>query len=99
MHQGADIVVQSLHKTLPVLTQTSILHVCSDRVDVENIVRQLTVIESTSPSYVLMASADKCVDLLEQEGEQLFSVYRSRLAQFSEQMKALKHLRVLCNGP
>lgn len=98
VHQGADIVVQSLHKTLPVLTQTSILHVCSDRIDVENIVRQLTVIESTSPSYVLMASADKCVDLLEQEGEQLFSVYRSRLAQFSEQMKALKHLRVLCMG-
>jgi len=98
VHRGADIVVQSLHKTLPVLTQTSILHICSDRIDEQNLVRQLAVIESTSPSYVLMASADKCVDLLEQQGPELFSVYYQRLQQFSEQMKALKHLRVLGMG-
>lgn len=98
IHRGADIVVQSLHKTLPVLTQTSILHICSDLVDEENVVRQLAVIESTSPSYVLMASADKCVDLLEQQGPQLFAVYYERLQRFSEQMKALKHLRILGMG-
>ena len=98
IHRGADLVVQSLHKTLPVLTQTSILHICSDRVEVEDVVRQLVVIESTSPSYILMASADKCVDLLEQRGDELFAVYYERLQKFSEQMKALKHLRVLGMG-
>lgn len=98
IHRGADIVVQSLHKTLPVLTQTSILHICSDRIDIEDVVRQLVVIESTSPSYILMASADKCVDLLEQRGDELFAVYYERLQQFSKQMKALKHLRVLGMG-
>lgn len=98
VHSGADIVVQSLHKTLPVLTQTSILHICSDRIDIEDVVRQLVVIESTSPSYILMASADKCVDLLEQRGPELFTAYYERLQKFSDQMTALKHLRVLGKG-
>lgn len=98
VHQGADVVVQSLHKTLPVLTQTSILHVCTDRVDPEYISRTLAIIESTSPSYVLMASADQCMDLLEKRGEELFRTYYTRLLEFSESMKALKHLKVLCKG-
>lgn len=95
---GADLVIQSLHKTLPVLTQASILHICSDRVDPEAIQRQLAVIESTSPSYILMASCDQCVDLLEKRGPELFEIYHQRLEHFSEQMKDLKHLTVLCKG-
>lgn len=95
---GADVVIQSLHKTLPVLTQASILHICSDRVDPELIQRQLAVIESTSPSYVLMASCDQCIDLLEKRGSELFETYHQRLENFSEQMKQLKHLTVLCKG-
>ena len=98
IHQGADVCTQSLHKTLPVLTQTSILHVNSDRVDPENITRTLAIIESTSPSYVLMASADQCIDLLERRGEELFEIYHKRLVEFSEKMKQLKHLTVLCKG-
>ena len=98
VHLGADIVVQSLHKTLPVLTQTSILHLCSDRVPEEEVVRYLAILESSSPSYVLMASADQCSELLETRGEELFNIYFERLQKFSEQMKGLKHLRVLCKG-
>lgn len=30
---GADLVIQSFHKTLPAMTQTAILHNCSGRVD------------------------------------------------------------------
>jgi len=95
---GADIVVQSLHKTLPVLTQTSILHIASDRVDPEAVSRNLAIIESSSPSYVLMASADQCVDLLEERGDELFKVYVDRLKKFSDDMRALKHLKILCHG-
>lgn len=98
VHQGADVVVQSLHKTLPVLTQTSILHICTDRVEPEFISRTISIIESTSPSYVLMNSADQCMDLLEKRGEELFKIYSDRLDAFSESMKALKHLKVLCKG-
>ena len=40
---GADIVVQSLHKTLPSLTQTAMLHLCSDRVSAEELGFRLSV--------------------------------------------------------
>lgn len=58
---GADLVVNSLHKTLASLTQTAILHVCSDRVDVATLDKNLAVFQTSSPSYVFMASIDGCV--------------------------------------
>ncbi|HCX04342.1 MAG TPA: arginine / lysine / ornithine decarboxylase, partial [Clostridiales bacterium] len=61
---GADIVVQSLHKTLPAFTQTSALHVCSDRVDIQRLESFLKMLQSSSPSYVLMASVDKALDYM-----------------------------------
>lgn len=62
---GADVVVNSLHKTLPSLTQTAILHVCTDRADIKRIDKNLAVFQSSSPSYVLMASIDGCVRFLQ----------------------------------
>ncbi len=65
---GADIVVQSLHKTLPAFTQTSALHVCSDRVDIVRLESFLKMLQSSSPSYVLMASIDKAMDYMQEKG-------------------------------
>lgn len=61
------MVVNSLHKTLPSLTQTALLHVLTDRVDMKEIDSNLAVFESSSPSYVLMASIDGCVRFLEDD--------------------------------
>lgn len=61
---GADVVVNSLHKTLPSLTQTALLHVCSQRADRKRIDVNLAMFQSSSPSYVLMSSIDGCVDYL-----------------------------------
>lgn len=55
---GADIVVQSSHKTLPVMTQTSLLHVNSEAIDLERLKRMLRLHQSSSPSYVLMGMLD-----------------------------------------
>ena len=60
--------------------------------------RQLAIFESSSPSYVLMASIDSCFRLLRDEGEHLFENYNKRLTDFSEKMKQLQHLKVLCHG-
>lgn len=68
--QGADIVINSLHKTLPALTQSAILHVCAQDVDLGLIDEQLAAFETSSPSYPLMASIDGCVRYL-QEGKAL----------------------------
>lgn len=58
---GADIVVMSLHKTMPSLTQTALLHISGELIDADAVSEALSVFETSSPSYILMASADGCV--------------------------------------
>lgn len=67
---GADIVAQSTHKTLPCLTQGSILHICSDRVNLNNIETMLRMLQTTSPSYVLMASIENAIHWMNENGEE-----------------------------
>ncbi|WP_040285224.1 aminotransferase class I/II-fold pyridoxal phosphate-dependent enzyme [Sporosarcina koreensis] len=55
---GADAVVQSAHKTLSAMTQGSFLHVNSSLVDADRIARGLSMLQTSSPSYVLLASLD-----------------------------------------
>ena len=89
---GADVVIHSVHKTLPALTQTALLHVQGKLANRERIRRFLSVYQSSSPSYVLMASIDACVDLLEREGEELFCSHVKRLSAFRESCRELKTL-------
>lgn len=77
---GADLVIQSLHKTLPALTQTAVLHVKSRLIRPEQIERYLSLFQSSSPSYVLLSSIDSCVAFMEREG-------RERLKEFGERLK------------
>lgn len=67
---GADIVTQSTHKTMPCLTQGSILHIFSDRVNVNNIDTMLRMLQTTSPSYILMASIENAVHWMDEHGEE-----------------------------
>ncbi len=55
---GADLWVQSTHKMTASLTQSALLHVGSDRIDLERLRAALRMVQSTSPSYLLMASLD-----------------------------------------
>lgn len=62
---GADIVVHSLHKTLPGLTQTGALHIAHDsQFSLDHIRSLLTVVQSSSPSYPLMCSIEHLVDFM-----------------------------------
>ena len=55
---GADMVVQSTHKILTSMTQSSILHIKEGRVNVKRAKNVLQLLHSTSPSYVLLATLD-----------------------------------------
>ncbi|WLR41909.1 aminotransferase class I/II-fold pyridoxal phosphate-dependent enzyme [Bacillus carboniphilus] len=55
---NADIVVQSAHKTLPAMTMGSYLHMQGNIVDHEKVKYYLSVLQTSSPSYVIMASLD-----------------------------------------
>lgn len=92
---GADIVIHSLHKTLPSLTQTALLHINGSLVNRSRIRKYLHMLQSSSPSYVLMASMDKCMELLEKERSGLFCEFAGRLKKFREDMENLKFLRLV----
>lgn len=95
---GADIVIHSLHKTLPALTQTAAAHLCTDRISPASFQRKLSVFETSSPSYILLASISECVRFLEEKAETAFATYEKELEYFSNQCKMLTHFTVLCKG-
>lgn len=92
LKQGADIVIESLHKTLPALTQTGVLHARFDRVSRDRLEWCLQTFQSSSPSYVLMAGIDRCFAYIEQEGAHAFERYVENLRMFREEMKQLRRL-------
>lgn len=92
---GADIVIHSLHKTLPSLTQTALLHMNGDLVNKAGVREYLHMLQSSSPSYILMASIDNCVNLLKERGAELFENYVNRLEKLRSDLKKLKVLRIV----
>jgi arginine/lysine/ornithine decarboxylase len=60
---GADIVVQSAHKNLPAFTQGAFLHLYNKELE-GTIEKYLKIFQSSSPSYLIMASLDLSVDYL-----------------------------------
>lgn len=96
---GADIAIESIHKTLPAFTQTSLLHFNSKLIAEEEIKQYLAMFQTTSPSYVLMSGIDKCVDYVSSpDGQEAFEKYAGLLKDFSESVKDLKRIKVLCKG-
>lgn len=87
---GADAAVTSLHKTLPAMTQTALLLTNDDRLAKE-LQRQLSIFETSSPSYVLLASIDRCLTFLK-DSKGAFDDYTRRLDHFHQAAKALRHL-------
>jgi len=92
---GADLVIQSLHKTLPSLTQTAIIHVNGTIIDRDRLKRYLSIYQTSSPSYLLMASMDSCINLRQKNGKDLFRRYVKNLSKFRQAMSALKRLKLI----
>ena len=64
VNQGADLVINSMHKTLPALTQSALLHICSNRVSYEDVITNLRMIQTSSPSYAMMGVMDYVRDYI-----------------------------------
>ena len=92
---GADAVIMSLHKTLPSFTQTALLHCNGTRIDAGRVARYLGVYETSSPSYLFMAGMDACIDLIGEQGTELFAEYRRRLDAFYRDTADLTQLHVM----
>ena len=92
---GADIVICSLHKTLPAPTQTALALVGKGCPDPGAFAAQLAVFETSSPSYILMEQAARCIRLIEEQGRALAADWLCRLADFEADVSHLTHLRLL----
>ena len=91
---GADLVVNSLHKTMPSLTQTAVIHVCSDRVDIRRLEESLAIFETSSPSYVLMSSIDECVRYTKHNPEMLYK-WAMRVFALRDELSRFDNVKLL----
>lgn len=90
---GADVAVVSLHKTLPSLTQTALL--LTNNPALENQLKDnLSVFETSSPSYVLMSSIENCLDYIS-DNKSVFYEYIHNLDDFYSESQNLKNLKIL----
>lgn len=96
MEQGADIVIESLHKTMPALTQTSLLHVMNPKLD-ERVRRYLQIFQTSSPSYIFMQSMEKAV-AFGANNRAVFVEYGRRLEIFAEKCDSLRNIRLFRPG-
>lgn len=96
---GADLVINSIHKTLASFTQSAVLNLNSSRVDRYLLEDKLQAIQSTSPSYLLMASLDISAELLEQHPNELIGGWNENLDFFYEQARQIPGVRVIRDLP
>lgn len=90
---GADIVIHSVHKTLPAMTQTALLHVNGTRVDRDRLKRFLCIYQTSSPSYVLMASISDAMEFLKRDGKSYFADFRDHYLRLLDRLGVCKVLQ------
>lgn len=92
---GADVVIQSVHKTLPSFTQTALLHVRGNLADREEIERYLGIFQSSSPSYVFMAGIENCIYHMDRDGRRGMERFYDRLLSLRSALKKMNRLYLL----
>ena len=99
LDMGADAVIQSVHKTLPSLTQTALLHIKGNYVNSRNIERYLSIFQSSSPSYVFMASIENSIFVMDRMQNERDSIqmkeYEAHLMDLRRRLASMKHLRLV----
>ncbi len=96
VQQGADIVIMSWHKTLSSLNQCAVVCVNEGYADYNNVKKYTDMFETSSPSYVLMASMEEtCIEL---QNDNLLRQYATRLGGFRNKCKKLQRLQIFSPG-
>jgi arginine decarboxylase len=94
MSVGADLTVQSTHKTLSAMTQSSMLHLQGNRICSQRISKALQLVQSTSPSYLLLASLDAARQQMATEGKELMSQAIAFATEASHKIAEIPHLSI-----
>ena len=95
LQAGADLVIQSTHKMLGGMTMSAMLHVQGPWVDRTRLKRMLTMVQSSSPSYPLLASLDMSRYMLAAKGEALFTEGLAAVQEVRQALNQLQHLSAM----
>lgn len=98
VHLGADLTVVSLHKTMPCMTQTALLHVKGNRVDQKRLRLFESMYQTSSPSYFLMAGIDACIAMTKEKGASLWDSFFDDREDFLKRTEKLQKLRIITEG-
>jgi arginine decarboxylase len=96
---GADLTVQSIHKTLSALNQASMLHVQGQRIDRDRLRQALQLTQSTSPNYLLLASLDAARRQMAIAGNALMEQTLELAAIAHSQLSQIEHIRLFPQQP
>lgn len=91
---GADLVIHSVHKTLPAPTQTALLHKNGSLASQETLRKYLKIYQSSSPSYLLMAGIDTCMQIVEKEGLKRLDEMLHYRRELTGKAKRLKYINI-----
>lgn len=92
---GADIVVQSAHKTLPAMTMGSFLHFNSELIDERMLRYFLQVFQTSSPSYPIMASLDLARAYLAQQTREMIDAIIEQIQLFKQELQTIDAIHVV----
>ena len=92
---GADVVVHSAHKTLPALTMGSYLHIRSQLIDSKKVNKYLRMLQSSSPSYLILASLDDARSYVERYSSMDFKQLMDRREVFIEALESIPLLELI----
>ncbi len=96
---GADLVIHSTHKTLPSITQTSMLHICSDRIDINTVRDRFQLYTTTSPSYLFTVSNEMATAYMEVEGRNRLDDMYDYIVDLRKRLEAIDGVSVLQKDP
>ncbi|MBQ6553781.1 MAG: aminotransferase class I/II-fold pyridoxal phosphate-dependent enzyme [Firmicutes bacterium] len=96
VNRGADISVNSWHKTLPLPNQCAVMNIKTERVDVKRIKQAFSMVTTTSPSYIFMGLTDY-VRAYYEENPQIFDRYAESLQSIRKKLAGLKNLALADN--
>lgn len=100
VREGADIVIHSVHKTLPAPTQTALIHRNGELTDGELLRKYLRIYQSSSPSYLLMAGIDEAVYFAGREGFARLDTLFQLKNEFISALKDCRFIRICpCTEP
>lgn len=96
---GADLTIQSIHKTLGAMTQSSMLHIQGERININRLNKSLQLTQSTSPSYILLASLDAARQQIAIHGKELLTKTLQLAEKARNQINQIPGLSILSFPP